>query len=116
MLENDGYGEIKLDIARPHNVVLGNRRGHEIDVHVIVLDAQGDGIYGPNENGEMYPAASLTGTGTIAGEIVNCISPEWAVKFHSGYELKETDRKDVAALCERFGIDVPREYLESKEQ
>ena len=116
MVENDGYREIKLDIARPHNFVLGDGSGHEIDVHVMVLDARGDGIYGPIENGERYPAESLTGTGTIAGEAVNCISPEWAVKFHCGYELKEKDRKDVVALCEKFAIDLPGEFLESKER
>jgi lincosamide nucleotidyltransferase A/C/D/E len=116
IVENNGYREIKLDIARPYNFVLGDGAGHEIDVHVIVLDAQGDGIYGPIENGEIYPAESLTGMGTIAGEAVNCTSPEWAVKFHRGYELKEKDRKDVAALCEKFGIDLPGEFLKSKER
>jgi lincosamide nucleotidyltransferase A/C/D/E len=112
LLLRKGYQEIKLDIARPHNFVLGDERGHEIDIHVIVLDANGNGIYGPVDNGEMYPADSLTGTGMIAGRNVRCISPEWMVKFHSGYEPKEKDFKDVAALCERFGIQLPEVYLE----
>ena len=110
LLESRGYQEIKLEIRRPHNFVLADHHGHEIDVHVIVLDEHGNGIYGPPENGEMYPADALAGIGLIAGQTVRCISPEWTIKFHSGYELKEKDYKDVSALCEKFGIDLPVEY------
>lgn len=105
-----GYKDIKVEIARDWNFVLGDERGREIDVHVIVLNSQGDGIYGPPENGEKYPAASLTGSGLIEGRTVRCISPEWMVKFHSGYELQEKDFRDVWALCRKFGIDLPPEY------
>ena len=114
LLQRKGYREIKLEIARPHNFVLGDEKGHEIDIHVIVLDANGNGIYGPVGNGEMYPADSLTGTGFIAGKTVRCISAEWLVKFHSGYELQEKDFRDVSALCEKFGIPLPEEYLKFK--
>jgi len=41
---------------------------------------------------------------------VRCISAEWAVKFHSGYELKEKDFRDVSALCQKFGIGLPATY------
>lgn len=111
LLATRGYQEIKLEIARPYNFVLSNDKGHEVDVHVISLDNQGNGIYGPVENGLMYPAASLTGNGVIDGQPVRCISPEWMVKFHSGYELKDKDFRDVSALCEKFGIELPDEYV-----
>ena len=110
LLEAHGCKEIKLEIARPHNFVLADSHGHEIDVHVIILDEQGNGIYGPAENGEMYPVDALAGIGIIAGQTVKCISPRWTINFHSGYELKETDYQDVAALCEKFGIQLPAEY------
>jgi len=110
LLEARGYHEIKLEIRRPHNFVLADSQGHEIDVHVIILDEQGNGIYGPVQNGEMYPADALAGIGSIAGQTVRCISPEWTIKFHSGYELKEKDYKDVSALCEKFGIELPAQY------
>jgi lincosamide nucleotidyltransferase A/C/D/E len=110
LLEARKYQDIKLEQARPHNFVLGDAEGHEIDLHVIVLDDNGNGIYGPAENGQMYPAASLTGVGMIDNHPVRCISPEWMVKFHSGYELKEKDLKDVSAICEKFGIELPDEY------
>jgi lincosamide nucleotidyltransferase A/C/D/E len=111
LVEARGYSEIKLDIARPWNFVLGDENGREIDVHVIVFDEKGNGIYGPRENGEMYPAASLTGTGQIEGHTVRCISPDWMVKFHSDYELKDKDFRDVSALCKKFGITVPVAYV-----
>ena len=61
LLEARGYKEIKLESARPWNFVLGDENGREIDVHVIVMDDKGNGLYGPVENGELYPSASLTG-------------------------------------------------------
>ena len=114
LLQGRGYKDIKLEEARDWNFVLGDEGGREIDVHVIVLNDQGDGIYGPPENGEKYPAPSLTGTGLIEGRTVRCISPEWTVKFHSGYLLKEKDFQDVSALCRKFGIDLPPEYARFK--
>lgn len=110
LLDAQGYQEIKLEQARPWNFVLSDTHQREIDVHVIVLDDRGNGIYGPPANGELYPAASLKGTGVIDGQVVQCISPEWTVKFHSGYPLKEKDFRDVSALCAKFGIELPQEY------
>lgn len=110
LLEAQGYKDVRIEDAKPWNFVLGDNSGHEIDVHAIVFDAQGNGLYGPIENGVMYPAASLTGTGNIDSKSVKCISPEWMVKFHSGYELKEKDFQDVSALCQKFNIDLPEEY------
>jgi lincosamide nucleotidyltransferase A/C/D/E len=114
-LRLQGYRGIKLEDARPWNFVLGDENGREIDVHVIVLDDSGNGIYGPPEKGEMYPASSLTGAGTIEGLAVRSISPEWMVKFHSGYDLKDKDFRDVSALCRKFGIELPAEFERFKE-
>ena len=81
-----------------------------MDFHVILLDQQGRGVYGPAENGEFYPAEALAGTGSVNGRTVACITPEWVVRFHTGYEVDATDRADVLALCERFDIPIPDEY------
>jgi lincosamide nucleotidyltransferase A/C/D/E len=114
-LTSRGYRRVNLEIERPFNFVLGDGNGHEIDVHAIVLDEKGNGVYGPPESGQMYPADSLTGTGMIEGQPVRCISAEWMVKFHSGYELKGKDFKDVSALCAEYGIDLPQEYSRFKQ-
>jgi lincosamide nucleotidyltransferase A/C/D/E len=110
LLAASGYREIKLEIARPHNFVLGDDKGREIDVHVIVFDNEGNAVYGPAENGEVFPLSMLNGLGMINGQTVKCISAEWMVKFHTGYKLRDSDFKDVTALCEKFGIGYPEEY------
>jgi len=110
LLHQRGYGPAYRGDTRPWNFALGDEAGHEIDFHVIVLNENGDGIYGPAENGELYPAGALQGSGNIVGRHVDCISPEWLVRFHTGYELDENDRADVAALCARFEIPLPAEY------
>ena len=109
-----GFEQIPRDDTRPWNFVLGNGDGLEIDVHTFAFDQNGNGVYGPPENGDYYWADALTGEGVIDGRPVRCISPEWLVKWHTGYELKETDVHDVTALCERFGIELPDEYRDDR--
>jgi lincosamide nucleotidyltransferase A/C/D/E len=100
-----------VPIHAPRNFVLGDDAGHQVDFHVIVLGQDGRGIYGPPENGESYAAEALTGKGTINGRTIDCITPEWLVQFHTGYQPDGTDWADVSALSERFGVPVPSEYL-----
>jgi lincosamide nucleotidyltransferase A/C/D/E len=105
-----GYGPPPRKNPLPWNFALRDAAGHEVDFHVIVLNEKGDGIYGPPENRESYPAEALGGFGSIKGRAVACITPEWLVRFHSGYELDDVDRADVAALCAKFGIPLPRGF------
>lgn len=105
-----GFVKVPRDDARAWNYVVGNDTHGEIDVHVINIGENGDGIYGPKENGQAYPASSLTGTGKINETEVQCLSAEYQVESHSGYELKEKDFNDVSALCEKFNIALPKEY------
>ena len=109
-LQGLGYAPVPRPDTRAWNFVLGNDSGRQIDFHVVVLDDHGRGIYGPPENNEHYPAEALTGKGTVKGRAMDCITPEWLVRFHTGYPVDETDWADVSALCERFGIPVPDEY------
>lgn len=104
------YKRIKREDERPHNFILGDNAGHQIDVHVVVLDDTGNGIYGPPENGEKYPASSLSGTGTIGDKSVRCISPENMVEFHTQYEPDDNDYHDVKLLCEKFNLPLPEIY------
>jgi lincosamide nucleotidyltransferase A/C/D/E len=106
-LEQRGYAPVPRPDTRAWNFVLGDDAGHQIDFHVIVFDEHGRGVYGPASNAESYPAEALAGTGTVNGRTVVCITPEWLVRFHTGYEVDATDPADVSALCERFGIPIP---------
>ncbi len=105
LLEARGYKDIPRDDTRDCNFVMGDDRGHEVDFHSYTFDAHGKLVFGIE-----YPLDSLAGTGSIQEYPVRCISPEWMVKFHSGYEPDENDYRDVSALCERFGIALPPEY------
>ena len=109
-LRERDYVPVPRDDTRAWNFVLGDAAGRQVDFHVIVLDAHGRGIYGPPENGKCYPAEALHGKGSVNGRAVDCIAPEWLVRFHTGYPVDETDWADVSALCERFGITVPSDY------
>ncbi len=102
-LEKEGFAEIKRDSE--YNVVFRDKNGREIDYHAFITNEEGKVI-----GGIAYPDESLTGIGNINGVEVRCISPEYVVKFHSGYELKGKDYKDVSAVCQKFGIDLPEEY------
>ncbi|MFB9525740.1 nucleotidyltransferase domain-containing protein [Nonomuraea roseola] len=109
-LRERGYRPVPRDDTRAWNFVFGDDEGHQIDFHVIALDEDGHGVYGPPENGESYPAPALAGVGRIGGRDVACISPEWLVRFHTGYAVDAEDWADVSALCERFGIPIPDDY------
>lgn len=93
-LRSRGYTTAPRNDSRSTNFALGDAAGHEVDFH----------------SAELYPPESLAGSGEIAGRAVACVRPEWLVRFHAGYELDETDRADVLALCARFAIPVPAEY------
>ena len=84
-----------------------------MDVHVIVFDENGNGLYEPLEKGVMFPSDSLIGKGEVNGLAVKCISAEYMVKFISLwlFKLRDKDFKDVSALCDKFGIEYPEEYL-----
>jgi len=89
LLQNMGYKDKVDEETKPWNVVMTDEAGHEIDFHVIEFDEKGNGVYGPPELGLSYPSDSLAGHGFISGCPVSCMSPEWLVRFHTGYEINE---------------------------
>ena len=109
-MESRGYKDIDRDEDKKWNFVLGDGKRHEVDVHAFTLDENGHVVEGIE-----YPDGSLTGTGVIDGHTVRCINPKHMVDFHTRYEPKEKDFKDVAALCEKFGIEYPEAYARLKE-
>ena len=110
VLQQKGFRESPRDDSEPWNFVLGDEAGREVDFHVIEFDHSGNGLYGPLERGERYEAAALQGSGMIQGRPVRCIAADWLLAYHTGYETDEQDWKDVAALCDKFGLPIPSEY------
>ena len=91
------------------NFVLVDEHGREVDVHAMVFDEVGNGVY-RMANGEdwIFPAAGFAGRGEILGVNVRCLSPEVQVLCHAyGYVPKEKDLKDMELLAARFGVELP---------
>ena len=106
-LERRGFSDAPQPDTRPWNFVLANAAGLKVDVHVIVFDADGNGIYGPRENGQFFPAAAFGAEGVIDGLAVKCLSPEYQIANRTGYRLWDSDRHDVRALAEAFCLPLP---------
>lgn len=95
--------------APPNSFVLANRSGLEVDVHAVVFDDDGNGVY-RMQNGEdwIFPADGFSGRGVVDGVTVCCLSPAVQVLCHAhGYEPTEADFRDMELLGERFGVEVP---------
>jgi lincosamide nucleotidyltransferase A/C/D/E len=109
-LQNQGFSIVERDDSSPENFVFGNERGHLIDIHVVVFDDEGNGIYGPPENGNLYPKDSFSGEGIIDGKLIKCLTAEYQVKSHTGYKLRDYDFQDMKAITKKFEIKLPEEY------
>ncbi len=113
LLAARGYQEVTLADSWECNFVMGDADEHLIDVHSFTFNKNGKNVFGVQ-----YPYDSLKGTGSINGFPVKCITPDWMVKFHSGYKLDVNDYHDVKNLCQKYGFELPSEYAEfaSKDQ
>jgi lincosamide nucleotidyltransferase A/C/D/E len=96
---------------RPWNFVLHDGGALRVDFHIYETVDERSIRYGPATTGTTFPVEALAGSGVINGLPVACEAPEWALRWHGGYLLRPVDRLDMARLCERFGFDLPREYL-----
>ncbi len=109
VLELEGFKEIPRDDSHEFNFVFGDESGRWVDIHTFHFDESGRLTKGLD-----YPLDSLNGAGMIDDYPVRCISPEWMVKFHSGYRLDINDYRDVKALCEQFGYELPKDFAPFK--
>ena len=107
-MESRGYKEIERDDDKKWNFVLRNEKGYEVDVHAFHFDEQGRVIEGIE-----YPDGSLTGTGSIEGVVVRCIDPKHMVQFLATWLSKHPHKytQAISALCEKFSIEYPPEYV-----
>jgi len=97
-LTEHGYRDAERDDTRAWNFVMAKPTGEQVDVHVVVFDGEGNGVYGPPANGQAYPASSFTGAGFVAGRRVRCLTAAYQLESHQGYELRAKDHADIRAL------------------
>lgn len=112
VLEGLGFTLVIDHDTKEWNFVYRHSDGRQVDFHVITIDESGDGIYGPVENGQRYPALALTGVGAIAGRCVRCISLAGAVAFRTGWALRERDCADLRTLQDHFDISLPSDFAQ----
>jgi lincosamide nucleotidyltransferase A/C/D/E len=89
----------------PMSFEMTDDAGRQVDVHPVVFDERGDGIYQLREGGAWaYPADGFRAVGSVLGRRVRCLTPEVQLLCHAGYDLDDDDVRDVEALRERFGL------------
>lgn len=92
----------------PARYVLGDAAGRHVDLHLLHLDARGNGWQALDGGAwGAYPADGLTGVGVIAGRRVRCATPQLQLSHHLGYANEDDDRHDLRLLREVFGIGLP---------
>ena len=107
-LQGLGY-ELAAD-ERPARVVLDGPDG-KVDLHPIVMQPSGTGVQTGFEGQTFeYPPSSLDAEGEIGGRIVRCATPALQVAFHRGYQPREHDRLDMAALAKAFDLTLEPPY------
>ena len=95
---------------RPARIVLVGEDG-AVDLHPIVTLPSGAGVQtGFDGQTFEYPSGSLDAEGEIDGRIVRCGTPELQLTFHRGYEPRDHDRRDMAALAQAFGLTLEPPY------
>jgi lincosamide nucleotidyltransferase A/C/D/E len=95
---------------RPWNLVLHDGSSRRVDLHVYETLTAGRLHYGSVNAPFIFSEQDLSGEGEIAGVQVRCERPEFALRNHTGYALREIDRHDVSVLCESFGLQLPDTY------
>ena len=95
--------------APPDSFVLADGSGLEVDVHAVVFDDNGNGVYRMQNGGDwIFPAEGFSGRGVINGTSMRCLSPTTQVLCHAhGYVPTEKDRRDMELLRQRFGVELP---------
>jgi len=88
-IETD-WRPVRVEVAAP-----GDRW---VDLHPVAFDEHGDGVQaGLDETVYRYPAGCFV-PGRIGGRTVGCAAVDLQLRGHSGYELREVDRHDLALL------------------
>jgi lincosamide nucleotidyltransferase A/C/D/E len=91
----------------PMSFEMTEGEGRQVDVHPVVFNDKGDGVYQMEDRQWAYPAEGFDGLGRVLGRRVCCLTPEVQVLCHAGYELDADDVRDLRALRERFQVELP---------
>lgn len=97
----------------PYRSVLRHSSGRTIDLILVTF-----GDTSPTDEDVPLLGLADRSRGEIAvGDrrvAVPCLSPAFQIELHCGYVPRDRDRRDVAVLCDSFGLTPPRIYRESE--
>ena len=109
LLKDTGYSETVMEYTTPEHTVWRDENARIIDFHIFSRNSEGDFVF----ESETFPKEIFTSIGRIGHLEVDCITPEWQVRFHSGYKLDDNDIKDVLLLCDKFNLALPDEIAQN---
>lgn len=107
LIKEIGFEEVVEEYTTSNHTVWKDAQNRILDLHFVDFQPDGNVIF---EN-EKFNLEVLEGIGIIGDCEVKCINASSQVLFHCGYVHRPTDDADVKALCEKFGITIPEEYL-----
>ena len=92
----------------PQGFVVCDASDRRVDFHPVRFRSDGAGAQPMNDGAEwIYPAEGFSGSGSIGGQTIRCLTAEVQVLAHIDYDPDETDRSDMRSLRDRFGVDLP---------
>jgi len=104
-------GGFRVELDEPGHVVLEHAELGRVDLHPVTFDGFGNAVQvQPGDSPVVY-----TGEGFVAGSIDGCAVPCRSAEVQlrrMAFERNAKHRRDVAALCDSFGIEVPPGWLE----
>ena len=99
---------------RPARLAVGDGR-RAVDLHPVRWGVDGVGRQSTGTGGDfVYPRGSTDARGRIGDREVRCLTPELLVSFHTGYEPRDIDRADMAALAACYELELPAAYREGQ--
>lgn len=104
--ELTAYGYTVVTDWRPVRIELYHPELSYIDIHPFELLKDGKARQADLEGGWYEFDADYFGSALFEGRVIPCISAKGQRVFHTGYELREVDRHDIAnidRLLERTG-------------
>lgn len=81
---------VRIEVAHPD--------GRRIDLHPVVLAADGGGVQAGLDGTTFDYPPGCTTTGTIAGRRVRCFTAAQQLHFRQGFVLRPGDHHDIAQL------------------
>jgi aminoglycoside phosphotransferase (APT) family kinase protein len=110
-----GLGYAVFEDEMPTRLDLRDAADRRVDLHPLTFDATGNGLQ-QLQDGTFgtYTAEGLTGQGTVGQRPVPCLSAALQLRFHTGYELDDNDRHDIALLEQLLatgGVDITADLV-----